>query len=340
MTTIDDVVNTLKQYDTTKTNQIDSLTNTIAAGNAANESQRVTIADLNRQIGVLTAEKVVLQAEIARLEALLDPTTPPPPPPPSKTLIGSSAGSHTWAVLTQKSGRQLDIRRSYDTQPTNFMNTSAGKDVGQCASWNSTKLEAQDGTSYYKTIPPGHTCLQTEHHEWNPDISVAVFKANQIKARKNIDAANAYRKTQAGSGLYVPIRFGPVHMMQDIIDGSAESAWIDGIWDFVGVDGYSWYSPIRKQPAALYAPALAFAKKHNLPLAIGETGSPANNPTNGNNDGARVGTLDGARAKWIADAVKWARDNNLMAWCYWDQSFAAKPQFTLISDAEFKALGS
>lgn len=331
MTTSDDVIRLLNQFVQEKATEIATLTNTIAAGNAANENLRKTNADQLNQIGILTAQKAALEAEIERLTGTK---------PASKILIGTSTGAHTWDQQMAKVGRTLDIRRSYDTKPTSFIGTSAGADISRNASWNSTKFEAADATPYYKTVPPGHTCLETEHHEPNPDITVAVFKANQIKARKNIDAANTYRKTQAAGKVYVPILFGPVFMMQDITNGWAESAFVLDIWDFIGVDCYSWYSPIRKQPAELYAPAIAYAKKHALPLAVGETGSPANNPTNGNNDGARVGTLDVARAQWIRDAVKVAKDNNFMAWCYWDQAFANCPQFTLISDAEFKALAS
>lgn len=106
MTTIDEVISVLRAYDTEKANAISTLELLIETLTSTNETQTQTINDLNNKIGILSAEKLLLENEIVRLQGIIDSTTPPPPPPPVSTMlmgVSNSPNTHggfaKWDVV-------------------------------------------------------------------------------------------------------------------------------------------------------------------------------------------------------------------------------------------------
>jgi len=155
------------------------------------------------------------------------------------------------------------------------------------------------------------------------DQPAADFAALQTRIRPIIDAANTYRLSQAGTGVYNDILFGPAFtayswQRNDTPSGTDHNAFVDdfypgnGIWDFLGVDAYSRTNP-APSAATLLGGAYAYAINRgadsntgvvhdSIPLAISELGF--------------EGITDAAKVTALNDVHTWASTRNIICVCY------------------------
>lgn len=189
----------------------------VAALGQAQQSLALTQVDLVTAQGQTTqalARVRDLQAEVARLQAIIDAATPPPPPPPppdpepepepvSRVLIGMSASPATWAARVNDTGRVY--ARRWFGQAADFNNpatitgrarTSLGEGmypvlsfkvptVGGTADWAGVGAGKYDtqlrGIATALAGLPGRVFVAL-HHEPQGDGTPANFAAMQRRA--------------------------------------------------------------------------------------------------------------------------------------------------------------
>lgn len=279
-----------------------------AAGRADQAlADQQTVASLQKQLADETAKDqqdeatiTALQAQVAQLEAELNPQPPPPPPAKSAVLYGSGIGGwwqtlketrpNAYARITQTlAGKKgyLPVIRLFGSDVPSYVDsrTRVFLDTGNAASVQQIAALGQRG--------PGQ--LLSVIHEPENKTDIASWQAAQV-AHAKLVAANG-----GGNVALVPLLMGQSFMPSRKPNHPA-SAWFDfdmtGI-DYIGADLYQWgHDDASADTAeAVFGGAVDLAKQLGKKLVVGELGARRPNPP------YRPGISDTARAKFLTDVI-------------------------------------
>jgi hypothetical protein len=304
---------------------------TLTASNTYLSNEAAALKETNT---LLQDRLTAARARVIKLRAALQEcqgTTPAPLPP---TTYGSSTGKHTFAEFTERAGKPLASRRSYESGIPPALKYGDVYDdfvTNNCISINSiafnpNRIQVLKSAlfNYLDSIPAEHDLRFIVSHEpEKPEKKYVpaeyVYQQKLVRA-EIIDPINERRLKNGG----IPIRFGGNWMAWSAraASGRHMELWYPGpgVWDYLAWDGYS-EDPIHG-PDAVFRDALTFTKARNERFAIAETGLTVNHA------GPR-------RVEWIDKCQQYAKDNNSEFWQYWDGSFWTA---YLTTDAEFKAV--
>lgn len=299
------------------------------------------VLDLTAANDLLTTRLAQANAEIARLNAIINP---PPPVPVAKTLIGSSTGAvGDFEAFAARCGG-LEVQRSFSPpgkMPTSIAATEAASGIGKRRIAHSFKGRVADINASCQSLIDGKddawisaflaskTPTQALDVIWRhePDEELpdpTTWSLAQHKFRTLVNAANAAGRAKAG---WVDIKFGANLMSWSTnkVPGRIANLYPgDNVWDFISWDGYSKTAPYNT-PAAIFDTCLAWNKAHgNLPFAIGEFGAD--------------GTPTTDRSAWIKAVCDYAKANKAWWANYWNASTADGNY--VLSPADEKVLGA
>lgn len=274
------------------------LSSSLSAAEAAVIEQRGTIAAKDATIGAL-------QAEVARLQAIIDAGNPPPPtPPPAASMKYGTTAPSGIDTLESAVGVRFAIRRSYEKSIPTFTASEAAKDVGKRASalsvknadWSNAGIAA--GVAALKRLgsswPKDHSgALMVNHEPENDGKPAAAFVTWQRAAVEAWKSVNTH----------VPI--GGCLMSYSTRPGSGRNPeeWICDDWDFLAWDGYS-HPPNPPKASEIFGPCLTINMTHNLPFAVAE-----------------YATEDsGSKWTWTEGVAEFVAAANGLFCCYWNST--------------------
>lgn len=258
----------------------------------------ISIGDLKKS---LIIEIELVKARIAKLEET-DSVVPDPVTPPSswvpKFAGDVKPGNIRWGCSYQSNGVPVShetaagvavgVRRTFwDMSKTAGLLSTVKADhtagrlpyvsVKLGTSWKNVAAGTIDAalTKLFNDLKAtGKPVWFTAHHEPEggngtpyPDEgqdSETDWRAMQVKVRKLIDATGAKN-----------IAFGPTLMAWTFSPSSGRNPadwWVDGIWDFAGIDNYVEASATTMRTAG-WNNALAFYNSKGLKIALGEWGN-------------------------------------------------------------------
>jgi hypothetical protein len=259
-------------------------------------------ASLVTQVGTLTSQLAAANAEVARLNALLNPPVPPPPPPPppapgfTKAFAGDVAPGHIRWGLTlpiADTSVPLGAHRAY------FGGGRAEYDKLLAA----VDKDLAKGTLPFHTAKPGSwaaaargdydadlTYLATELAKRGKDVMLSLHHEpvqgngtadDPSGAAGHLGMNRRFRGILDAKGIH-NVSLVSVHMAIAYGQLDMEPWWSDAVYHAVGVDIYNQKVGIGGNP--FWAKTVAFAVKHNRKIVIGEWGvleADASNPMTG-----------------------------------------------------------
>jgi len=259
-----------------------------------------------------------LDAEVARLQAIIDAQEPEPAP----LMVGAACNVPSGPSLVnfhtadQQIG-PLTVRRSFPKLETIANQVKADKASGY-DSFTSLKPPVTDAQYGALRLLSGYF---TERHEPENDVTADEFTARLDHVYGAVKPTNP------------DLRVGPVYMTywwKDLKAGvgkfspSTRDSWLPDRFDFLGCDNYNIKPlPLDSDPQWLnwFGWALPIAKATGKPIYIVEYGAGAITP--GMTDVART-AMEKRRAEVIAqDHAYLAQYREVRMWLYWNGTGAA-----------------
>jgi hypothetical protein len=357
MTSYNEVVALFAQYNNEVQAEINLLQEVIDNLNIQNDDYEQTIKDLNTKVGVVTAEKVFLESEVARLQGIIDGLTKPK----STVLIGVSVsdedhGFYPWGAAHCYNKGDVDNSQLNPTQAaakTPKVSPVGAKAVcfSDSARWTTSALSA----ATVEGIRSDLIALRAKY----PSMVIRYSWGNEVDRKVSNDA---------GIATYV----NNVKLLRQMINGLNDpnitlwSSFTKGVFDpkatWIPTKAAQWAgikSWVHGIAANLYPPsrddavltadkvsrypdfcdlAIKQAADWGVMFAVWETGHPVFNfPTNPapyrNRPEYIKGLRDYVKSKCATQNVV------LTEFCYWDQQLAGSgaPDNRLFHDAPLTA---